>query len=451
MSLRVKLVVALVLLSALATIAIGVSTYVTTADRLHNEVDSSLTSAVSGIVDRTQRDGHTPDLVGRRPGGPDGDEPSSFDQVSVQVLGPTGALVLIPNSGALPVDEQDVALAGGTDHSSWQWRDVTIGGESYRLVTAPLGSRAGAVQGARSLAESDRVLESLRNRTLLATLVVTLVAAAAGWLIARQITRRLVRLTGTAEHVAETGQLDVAVPVGGGDEVGRLAIAFNEMLDALAQSKQDQHRLVQDAGHELRTPLTSLRTNISVLQRYADLEPDTRAKVFDDLAGETRELTDLVNELVELATDRRSDEPEQAVILADAAERVAGRARRRTDNPIVVSADDSVVTGRPQAIERAMSNLVDNAAKFTDDPTAPIELVVSDGRVEVRDRGPGIAPGDLGHVFDRFYRAVGARSRPGSGLGLSIVRDVAESHGGTVFAEARAGGGAVVGFVLPTS
>jgi len=218
MSLRVKLVVALVLLSALATIAIGVSTYVTTADRLHNEVDSSLTSAVSGIVDRTQRDGHTPDLVGRRPGGPDGDEPSSFDQVSVQVLGPTGALVLIPNSGALPVDEQDVALAGGTDRSSWQWRDVTIGGESYRLVTAPLGSRAGAVQGARSLAESDRVLESLRNRTLLATLVVTLVAAAAGWLIARQITRRLVRLTGTAEHVAETGQLDVAVPVG---EIGR--------------------------------------------------------------------------------------------------------------------------------------------------------------------------------------------------------------------------------------
>jgi len=450
MSLRVKLVVALVLLSALATIAIGVSTYITTADRLHSEVDSSLRSALGSLVDRTNREGHTPDIAGRRPGDGD-DQTSSFDQVLVQVLGPNGSLVLIPNSGALPVDENDVALAVGTDRSRWRWREVSIDGEPYRLVTAPIGGRSGAVQGARSLSESERVLDSLRNRTLVATLLVMVVAAAAGWLVARQITRRLVRLTGTAEQVAETGQLDVAVPVGGSDEVGRLGVAFNEMLDALAQSKQDQHRLVQDAGHELRTPLTSLRTNIAVLQRYDHLAPETRDKVFDDLASETRELSDLVNELVDLATDRRSDEPEQPVVLADAAERVAARARRRTDCPIVVAADDSVVSGRPQAIERAMSNLVDNAAKFTDDSASPIDIVVADGRVEVRDRGPGIAPDDLGHVFDRFYRAVGARSRPGSGLGLSIVRDVAESHGGTAFAENRPDGGAVVGFVLPTT
>jgi two-component system sensor histidine kinase MprB len=278
------------------------------------------------------------------------------------------------------------------------------------------------------------------------------VAAAAGilgWVVARQVTRRLSRLTATAEAVASTGRLDIPVDVEGDDEAGRLAAAFNKMLSALSRSRDDQQRLVQDAGHELRTPLTSLRTNISVLRRHDRLSPETMTSVLDDLESEALELTELTNELVELATDRRSEEPMEAVVLGEVAERVAARARRRTGRVVVVDADASVVNGRPQLLERAITNLVDNAAKFDETGEAPIDVVIRAGRVEVLDRGPGIAEDDLPHLFDRFYRAVAARSRPGSGLGLAIVKAVAEAHGGEVFAANRPGGGADIGFFVP--
>ncbi len=269
-----------------------------------------------------------------------------------------------------------------------------------------------------------------------------------GWLIGRQVTRRLVRLTEAADDVAETGRLDVEVPVSGSDETGRLGKAMNGMLGALARSRDQQQQLVQDAGHELRTPLTSLRTNVAVLRRMDNLAPEARQQLVDDLDSETKELTALVNELVELATDRRDDEPEQECDLQAICEQAAGRVRRRTGREIMVTGDDSLVSCRPTAIDRAVVNLIDNAAKFSVD--GAIEVVVHDGRVAVSDRGPGIPEEDLAHIFDRFYRSVASRSLPGSGLGLAIVRDIVESHGGTVFAERRDGGGSTVGFVLAT-
>ena len=438
MSLRVKLVVAMALLAAAASAAIGWLAYRATADRLMVEVDRSLTAAVqdlSGPRGRPERR----DLFERR--GP------AFDLVVYQVLDRDGEPVTW-SAGELPVDDRDAAAATGSSSDPRVQRDVTIDGERYRMLTAGLPS-GGAVQAARNLAETDRLLDSLRNRILVAVAVVVAAAAGLGWLVARQITRRLVRLTGTAEQVAATGRLDVPVPVDGTDEAGRLGAAFNEMLAALARSKDDQQRLVQDASHELRTPLTSLRTNISVLRRHDRLAPDTMAKVLDDLDGEARELTDLTNELVELATDRRGDEPSSELSLGALAERVAARAARRTGRRVVVDADTGVVTGRPLMLERAITNLVDNAAKFDEGGEAPIEVVVRRGTVEVLDRGPGIAPADLPHLFDRFYRASEARSRPGSGLGLAIVKGVAEVHAGTVFAAPRPGGGAVVGFKVP--
>ena len=186
-----------------------------------------------------------------------------------------------------------------------------------------------------------------------------------------------------------------------------------------------------------------------MLQRYDSLRAEDRDRLISDLGSETQELTTLVNELVDLATDRRGDEPDEEVALGPMIERVADRARRRTGRQIDVALDDSVVIGRPQALERAITNLIDNAAKFSAGSGGPIEISLRAGRVEVSDRGPGIAPEDLPRVFDRFYRAVDARSRPGSGLGLAIVSDVATTHGGATFASARAGGGATVGFAVP--
>jgi two-component system sensor histidine kinase MprB len=242
----------------------------------------------------------------------------------------------------------------------------------------------------------------------------------------------------------------VDVPRSGGDEIGRLGRAFDDMLGRLARSKDDQRRLVQDAGHELRTPLTSLRTNIAALRHLERLPEESRAALLDDLATETRELSVLVNELVELAADRRETEESVEVELDAMAERVAELTRRRTGREIVVDAAPVVMVGRPGALQRALTNLVENAAKFSPEPGA-IRLRVTSERITVLDRGPGLAEDDIDRIFHRFYRATSARSLPGSGLGLAIVKEVAESHGGEVFARNRAGadGGAEIGFTLP--
>jgi two-component system sensor histidine kinase MprB len=218
------------------------------------------------------------------------------------------------------------------------------------------------------------------------------------------------------------------------------------MLASLARSRQAQQQLVQDAGHELRTPLTSLRTNVSVMRRFDELSPASRERLLADVDSETRELSSLVDELVALATDQAAEEPSEVIALGEVAARVADRANRRWGREVSVVADGSTVLVRPQGLERALTNLVGNAVKFS---TGPIEVRVTRGRVEVADRGPGIAAEDLGRLFDRFYRSAAARAMPGSGLGLAIVRDLAESHGGSVFARNRDGGGAVIGFVLP--
>jgi two-component system sensor histidine kinase MprB len=273
-------------------------------------------------------------------------------------------------------------------------------------------------------------------------------AAAVGWFIATGLTDRLRRLTGVAEEVAGTGRLDVDVPVTGDDEAGRLGVAINEMLASLRRAEDDQQRLVQDAGHELKTPLTSLRANVSVLARHPDLDPDERERLVADLEGETRELTHLVNEVVARANGRRSDAPAVEVRLGDVVGPVVERAQRRTGRDVRLEADATVRTVEVAGVERAVSNLIDNAAKF-DTSGGPIEVRVTDGCVEVLDRGPGIDPVEGDRLFDRFYRSEQARSRPGSGLGLAIVADVVRRHGGSVFARPRDGGGAVVGFDLP--
>ena len=328
------------------------------------------------------------------------------------------------------------------------------------MATVALGGGRGAVQVAQEFSDTEDLLNELQQRTVLLVAAVVIASGLFGWWLARRITRRLVRLAGAAEDVARTGRLGIQVPVAGYDEVARLGRSFDRMLGRLAQSEEDQRRLVQDAGHELRTPLTSLRTNISMLRRIDELPPAAREELVADLALESRELTDLVNELVALAAGRSDTEPVRRVDLGELAEDVAVVARRRSGRDIVVRVSgDTVVDGRPTALQRAVSNLVENAVKFDRGGEAAIEVAVTGGgvpgggaagsvRVEVLDRGPGIAEGDLERVFDRFYRAADARSLPGSGLGLSIVREVAVGHGGAPFAYRRDGGGVVIGFTV---
>jgi two-component system, OmpR family, sensor histidine kinase MprB len=305
------------------------------------------------------------------------------------------------------------------------------------------------VQVAQGLGQTESVLDSLRWLLALIALVITILAAVGGWLVARRITGPLEQLTDTAESVAESGTLDRRVPVEGADEVGRLGRAFSTMLITLSASQSQQRQLVEDAGHELRTPITSIRSNIDLLSRHRDdLSPEAMDRLLRDLDGELRELTDLVNEVVELATDNRNDEPSAELRMDELVSRAVSRARTRSERTIELVTEPWSVVGKPRALERAIGNLLDNALKFSPSGTV-VEVDARCCGVVVRDRGPGIPPADLPFVFDRFYRSASARAEPGSGLGLAIVREVAEAHGGTAVAADPPEGGAEVGMRLP--
>ena len=449
MTLRQKFVVAFATVALVVAVAVGSFCFAITARNLRIEADRSLSAAAvtlssGGTTTSTAATGALAGAAATRPGGDEG-----IIQTARTLAADGSVTSILGADVGVPVSAADQALAATTATAGTRlFEDVTVGTTSYRVLTQALGGANGAIQVARDLSETARILGTLAVTTVLVGLGVLLAAGLAGWLVARQITRRLTGLTEVAEKVSSTGHLDVDIPAGGRDEVSRLSASLQAMLTELARSRDDQHRLLQDAGHELRTPLTSLRTNVSVLRRFAELSPDSQRRLLDDVDGETRELTNLVNELVELATDRRDVEEPASVDLAVLAERTAERFRRRSGRPITVDAQSCVVSARPHAVQRALSNLLDNAIKFDPNGTEPIRVRVHGGTVEVLDRGPGLDAGDVGKVFDRFYRASRARALPGSGLGLSIVREVATAHGGTVTAAPRPGGGAVIGFTI---
>ncbi|KUN75770.1 sensor histidine kinase [Streptomyces griseoruber] len=451
-SLRTTFAVSFAAVTAAVTVLVGVFSYSAAARLVRVDQESVFDEVVQDLRDEVRGHAMAPEDFFSAAPGHDIVRPA---RTNVQVLGADGAVV---DSGSprLPVVAADrkVAAAPAAGRMA-EHKDVDVGSDVYRVATVALGGGRGAVQVAQEFSDTEDLLRALQQRTLILMTAVVLAAGLFGWWLARRITHRLVILTTAAEDVARTRRLGVQVPVTGHDEVGRLGRAFDRMLGRLAQSEEDQRRLVQDAGHELRTPLTSLRTNISLLRRIDELPPAMREDLVADLTQEARELTDLVNELVDLAAGQADNEPPQKLDIADIAEEVAGLARRRTGRVIQVRASgDTTTDGRPGMLQRAVSNLVENATKFDREGVAPVEITVTGParpgvvRVEVLDRGPGIAVEDLTRVFDRFYRAADARSLPGSGLGLSIVREVALSHGGAPFAHRRAGGGSVIGFTV---
>jgi len=471
-SLRTTFTVSFAAVAAGVTVLVGFLSYDAAARLVRVDQQTVFAQVVADLRDQVSQKRLTPEdfAVSDKDHDSPRDEIIRPSRTVVQVLDPGGVVVGRSNP-VLPVGADDrkiaaSALAGKlVEHKS-----VDVSGDIYRVATVGLGHGHGAVQVAQELSSTDDLLRSLQQRTALLMVSVVVAAGLFGWWLARRITGRLVRLAGAAEDVARTRRLGIQVPVTGNDEVARLGRSFDRMLGRLAQSEEDQRRLVQDAGHELRTPLTSLRTNISLLRRIDELPPAAREELVADLAQESRELTDLVNELVALAAGQSDTEPVQRLTLTDVAEDAATIARRRTGRGIVVRATgDTTVDGRASALQRAVSNLLENAAKFDRDGAAPIEVVVTGPqhppqledsdepdtgpplgsvRVEVLDRGPGIEESDLLRIFDRFYRAADARSLPGSGLGLSIVREVATSHGGAPFAYRREGGGAAIGFTV---
>jgi two-component system sensor histidine kinase MprB len=337
----------------------------------------------------------------------------------------------------LPVSDEVIAVARGERGRFFS--DAHVRGTHFRVLTMPV--RGGALRVARSLTEVDNSLGHIKNLLILIAGGGIAIAAALGLAVSRAALAPVRRLTTATENVTKTGDLSDRIEVGGRDELSRLAGSFNAMLGTLEESSRAQRQLVADASHELRTPLTSLRTNIEVLASERQLPAGERERLLTDVVDQLSEMTTLISGLIDLARgEQQSSEPEDVrldLVAADAVERA------RRDRPAVTFTTDlqeSMVQGIPATIERAVANLLDNAAKWSP-PNADVEVAVRAGEISVRDHGPGIDEEDLPHIFDRFYRSRSARGRPGSGLGLAIVRQVAVAHGGEVVAERAEGGG----------
>lgn len=326
-------------------------------------------------------------------------------------------------------------------------RTVEVEGEEYRMITRHVEG-GGAVQVAQSLSTTNALLGELRSELLLVGVTMSGLAALLGWGIAQTTTRPLRQLTRTIETVAATEDLSTPVLLDRSDEIGRLSEEFDSLLKTLGASRDQQQRLVQDAAHELRTPLTSVRANIDFLGMAPDLEEEERRITLASIKSELGELSAVLAEVVELATESRGAASFEAVDLATVAEAALAQFELRSARPVVRNLTPCTVAGDHGALVRAAQNLIGNADKYSP-KDLPITVSVLNGSLFVSDQGPGIDVAERDRIFDRFYRSDRDRSAPGSGLGLAIVAKAAAEHDGNVWARKANGGGAEVGFTLP--
>jgi len=437
MTFRARLALVAAAAVALAVVAASGVVYLVVRDELYSSVDSSLRNSMERITSGP------PFQIAEGP-----PQPGVFGGYP-QVVRADGAVFRRPGQRlALPEDARAIEVARGERGTFLA--SGSADGTHVRVITFQYPQVPGiAIQVARSLEETDRSLDRIKLLLILIAAGGVLVAAGFGLVVARAALAPVRRLTEATETVTATGDLSERIETGEGrDELSRLATSFNAMLAALEESSRARGQLVADASHELRTPLTSLRTNIEVLASDRQLPPGERERLLSDVVEQLGEMTTLISELMVLA---RGEEPPAQLedvrldlVAADAVERTR---RNRPGVSFKTDFEESLVHGVPATLDRAVGNLLDNAAKWSP-PGGEVEIAVRGGEVTVRDHGPGIDEEDLPYVFDRFYRARSARGLPGSGLGLAIVKQVAEAHGGTVVAERPDDGGTLMRFRL---
>jgi two-component system, OmpR family, sensor histidine kinase MprB len=428
MSLRVRLTLVAASVVAIVVAAASVTTYFVMRHELYSQVDSTISAHAGNI----QRD---PSFALRGFGPFVGD--------ATTIVNTSGE-----SAGPLPINARVREVAAG--RADGFYRTTTIEGYAYREIVVQVPG-LGAVVVGRNIDYLNHDLARLRLILILVSLGGIAAATLAGALVLRATLAPVRRLTGAAERIAETGDPSERVPEGGRGELARLGTSFNTMLGALEDAIETQRRFVADASHELRTPLTSLQTNIEVLKQQERLDPVARQRLFDDLQREAHEMRDLIGGLLELARGDDSRLEKTTFRFDELVENVVERARSRfPDLTFQASVEPTTLTGSSDRLERAVWNLLENAGKWSM-PGSSVDVTLSGGELRVRDHGPGIAPEDREHVFDRFYRSAAARALPGSGLGLAIVREVAEAHGGTVVAEDAPGGGAILTLRLSNS
>ena len=433
---------------AVAVVLAAAATYVLVRSQLRGEVDDALrgrarAAAAFGLRVESPRPFPTiPVDPGVRLGGAGG---------YMQIVSSAGDVVF-PTSPSvkIPVTAETLGVARGTRDAFFE--DTMVAGTHVRVLTYPASGVALLV--VRPLDEVDRTLSRLRLILLAVAAGGIALAAALSVIVTRATLVPVRRLTSAAEDVSQTLDLSHRIEVGrNDDELGRLAASFNRMLETLERSVGAQRRLVEDASHELRTPITSIRMNVELLARKDGLTEPERQRVLAATLSQLDEMTNLVAEILELASGDRQRLVEAEVRLDEIVEDAVERARAATNGiEFQTMVEPTMVRGVPGRLARAVGNLLDNAAKWSP-PGGTVEVTLASGELVVRDHGPGVEPEDAPLVFDRFYRSRAARGMPGAGLGLAIVRQVADDHGGTAEVENVPEGGALFRLrfpVLPT-
>ncbi|MGH3788744.1 MAG: ATP-binding protein [Pseudonocardiaceae bacterium] len=442
MSLRTRVTALAAVCVGSAVALVSLAGYFTVRTSLYDQLDTTLLQRADSLRDTLAN----AEQLGGIP-------PSFFSAADIRVgllNGHTGRYAV---GGDLELGGEELAVALGQRSQSLR----TDPERDLRVAAVPAGPGAALVV-ARGLDTTRTTLSRLGLVFILVGGAGVLLATAAGAAVAQAGLRPVQRLTQATERVARTGDLQ-PIAISGDDELARLTGSFNSMLGAVAEAQERQRRLVADAGHELRTPLTSLRTNLELLAasdrpEAPSLSDKDRQEISDDVRAQVEELSTLVGDIVELAREDAPQVVHEPVELPEVVERALARAARRAPEVrFEVDLAPWSLLGDANALERAVLNLLDNAAKWSPAAATVTVRLAPTGRgtavVEVADAGPGIAEADLPYIFERFYRSPDARTLPGSGLGLAIVAQVAARHGGTVQANRSPAGGTLMTLELP--
>jgi signal transduction histidine kinase len=411
MNLRLRTVLAAAAATMLAVVVLGSAVDVLVTRHLRHELDRSLRTRAIGVA---QLAASAPALL-TTPGALDA--PAGGTQALVEVIDSRHRIVarsLSLGGRVLPQSLAQDAIEGDTS----RFRTVEFGGDDLRVYIAPLAnvSGGGAVLVAASTTDLSNTISTLHGLTLIAALLAAGVGAGAAALLLRGALQPLARLDRAAGEIGRTGDPSRRLPdPQRADEVGRLATTLNIMLDSLERARESERRFLADASHELRTPLTALRGNVAHLARYG-----ATPALIADLEADAERLARLADDLLALSREEAAAPPDEDVRLDELAH--SAGADHVEANPVTV-------TGDRAALERAVSNLVDNARRHGRGAvTITVRVDGEHALLSVQDEGAGVPLLDRERVFERFYG-------DGSGLGLAIVRATAERHGGRAVVE----------------
>jgi len=380
----------------------------------------------------------------------------------VRVLSADGTLIASPFGAVEALPISDASMQTLQSRKSC-WEIVTPQTERMLVLNSPVTLNDELVliiQVARPLTERDRALHILASTLFIAGAAAILIAFGIGWIISSTALRPIQRITQTAADI--DGENDLTRRVdhkGPNDEVGRLAVTFNAMLDRLQDAYARvnhaltmQRDFVADVSHELRTPLTTIRGNLDLLQRQPPLPAEERADILNDLQEESDRLIRLVNDLLVLArADAGRSLQQEPVALQPLVGEVIRQVRLLDPEREIIEAVPSLtVLGDRDAVKQILLVLLDNAVKHTRGPVR-VSVQPEDGRVKIslQDQGPGIPPELLPRIFERFDRGQAQTGVPGFGLGLPIAKALSEAQGGSIHIESQPGVGTTVTVVLP--